>query len=94
VELKLAIQNAIKGDIDSPCTCAQSELIQTSLQWAIKARSNTKQDILTTVADMLGCKAVDLRFLFRDDKADPQIYSLDLPDYRLRRSEIYLEAAE
>lgn len=94
--LKLVIDNICSDELEAPICCAESEFIEAALRAAKHSKSIARTSILNDVCVMLNCKAEDLGFLFQDNlnKKVPQIYKLDLPDYRLRTSDLYLEAAE
>lgn len=94
--LKLAIDNVRSDELETPIYCAQSDFIEASLRAAKHSNSNTRANILKDVCSMLNCKPEDLSFLFQTtlDENASRLYKLDLPDYRLRTREVYLEAAE
>lgn len=94
--LKIAIDNTKSCDLASPKDCIESNFIEAALHAAKHSKSSTRADILKDVSEMLNCRSEDLSFLFQKETHanETQIYKLDLPDYRLQSSEIYLEAAE
>jgi len=96
VQLEHVIEGSEPSEVLERARCEASDFIQASLQAAKNSNALTRANILTDISAMLGCQARDLEFLFRSETDTPQgtIYKLDLPDTRLRSSDIYLEAAE
>lgn len=94
--LTLVINNSKSIEFATPKDCIESDFIQAALHAAKHSKSSTRADILRDVSAMLNCRAEDLSFLFlaSSDANQTQIYKLDLPDYRLKNSEFYLEVAE
>lgn len=94
--LKSVIENSDSFELAAPVECVQSDFIRAALRAAKHCKSSARRDILKDVSLMLNCRPEDLSFLFEAvaAKNTAQVYKLDLPDYRLQSSEIYLEAAE
>jgi len=96
VKLKHVIENSISNEVDASPICKQSEFIEAALKAAKHTKKSIRETILQDVSVMLGCEPRDLNFLFHSDVENDKgtVYKLDLPDSRLRESDIYLEAAE
>jgi len=96
VHLKLVIENSETSDVILPPECRKSDFIDAALHAAKYSKSTTRTHILKDVSEMLGCDANDLTFLFHAEKdtRPGTIYPFDMPDSRLRESDIYLQAAE
>jgi len=96
VELKHVIENCESSEVIARAKCAKSDFIEMALKAAKYSKFSTRNNILQDVSQILGCNFDDLSFLFytQTDEAKSTVYKLDLPDYRLRESDVYLEAAE
>ena len=70
-------------DAAPPDGCDASRFVTSSLRAARHSKGGARQPILSDVADLIGCRAEDLAFLFRTptfaaNDTDPVI----MPDYR------------
>jgi len=96
MHLRLVIENSEISDVISPPECKKSDFIDAALHAAKYSKSTTRTHILKDVSEILGCDADDLTFLFHAEKDTRAgtTFPFDLPDSRLRESDIYLQAAE
>jgi len=70
------------------------DFIQAAIKKAQSSKGLMREDIVEDISQLLACHPTDLAFMFGQNNMNPQDRSIDLPDYRLALSDVYLEAAE
>ena len=95
--LWLVIENTPVDELAPMPSKSSSDFIEAALHTAKHSKPETRDVILADVCEVLSCHPEDLKFLFQPKPSATRnrfIMDLELPDYRMNRSDIYKEAAE
>jgi len=95
--LRLIIENTPVDELAPLPANASAEFVDAALRAARHSKSSTRSAILSDVSAILNCREADLQFLFEENFVPTDnrpVLGLELPDYRMRQSEIYKLAAE
>ena len=95
--LRLVIENTPVDEFAPMPSQSSNDFIEAALHTAKHSKPETRDVILADVCEVLRCRPEDLKFLFQPKLSAARnrfIIDLELPDYRMNRSDIYKEAAE
>jgi len=95
--IRLIIENTPSDELAPMPQHSSSQFIEAALKTAKYSKASTRHAILADVCEVLSCSLEDLDFLFEHQAVPTRnrhIFNLELPDYRMRLSEIYTQAAE
>ena len=95
--LRLVIENTPVDEFAPMPSKSSSDFIEAALHTAKHSKPETRDVILADVCEVLRCRPEDLKFLFNHKTTahqHPSTLGLELPDYRMSRSDICKQAAE
>lgn len=95
--LRLVIQNTSSKEIDAPRPHPSAKFVEAALHTAKNSKKDTRNAIIADISDVLNCRQDDLNFMFEHNMVPHDrrpVFELELPDYRMKLSDIYKEAAE